>query len=51
MAEKRVVMKRVNTRVFAHQDAYIKERVIKSNGKKTEGDVYREMIEYFIKKH
>lgn len=37
-------MHRVNTRIFARQDNYIKAEAKKSKGKLSEGDVHRTLL-------
>ncbi len=41
-------MPRVNTKLFHHQVAYIKNLAEKSNGELTEGDVQRQLLEEAI---
>ncbi len=44
----KVSMHRVNTRIFAHQDAFIKNEVKKSKGKQGEGEVHRALLDEAI---
>ncbi len=46
--QKKDTMKRVNTRIFAHQDAFIKAAVMKAEGRLTEGDVHRALLDEAI---
>jgi len=41
-------MHRVNTRIFAHQDEFIKNEVKKSKGALTEGEVTRQLLDEAI---
>lgn len=41
-------MHRVNTRIFKHQDLFIKKEVKKSKGELGEGDVHRELLDLGI---
>lgn len=40
--------KRVNTRIWEHQDAFIKKEAEKSKGELSEGDVHRALLEEAI---
>ena len=42
-------MHRVNTRIFAYQDLFIKKLAKKLN--KSEGDIHRELLDAAIKNH
>lgn len=42
---------RKNTRLFFHQDEFIKAEVKASKGKETEGEIIRKMIQFYIDKH
>lgn len=44
-------LKRVNTRITAAQDAFIKKEVEKSRGEMTEGDVHRMLLAKGIISH
>lgn len=46
--KKREVLHRVNTRIFGHQDAFIKAEAKRSKGTLSEGDVHRELLEEAI---
>ena len=39
---------RVNTRIFAHQDEFIKKEAKRSKGEKSEGDIHRELLDEAI---
>lgn len=42
-------MHRVNTRIFEHQNQFIKDQVKKSRGNTSEGDIHRELLDLGIK--
>lgn len=44
----KVAWPRLNTRVFPHQDEYVKKEVKRSKGKVSEGEVYRTLIDEAI---
>lgn len=50
-SNKNAVLKRVNTRIFRHQDEYIKKVVSKSKGALGEGEFHRELLERGIASH
>lgn len=45
---KKDTLHRVNTRIFGHQDAYIKAEAKKSKGELSEGDVHRALLDEAI---
>lgn len=47
-SKKADTLKRVNTRIFERQDAFIKAEVKRSKGTKTEGEVTRELLDEAI---
>jgi hypothetical protein len=46
--QKKEILHRVNTRIFASQDAFIKAEAKKSKGQLSEGDVHRALLEEAI---
>ena len=47
--QRQETLHRVNTRIFGHQDAFIKNEVKKSKGVKSEGEIHRELLDEAIK--
>ena len=47
-SKKKPKLHRVNTRIFDHQDTFIKSESKKSKGEKSEGDVHRELLDEAI---
>lgn len=45
----KVAWPRLNTRVFPHQEEYVKTEARKSRGKISEGEIYRELLDLGIK--
>lgn len=46
--KKNETLVRVNTRIFPHQDEYIKKEAERSKGELTEGDVTRQLLDEAI---
>jgi len=51
MAKKKEPMARVNTRITPEQEVYVKKMTNSGEQKRTEGEVYREILQYYIDKH